>query len=123
MPIKYKTFIIGLSSIFGLSGCISSGLEYKQYGVGIPTKVGYSDFQIKENLWNVSYTGSNGSEPQLAMQYMYKRAKELCQQKGYKDFDVINNNQLEKNNGNQHLGYGYVITNNQPISTATVTCK
>lgn len=123
MENKIKISIVGLVSILGLSGCLTSGLEYKQYGVGMPTKVGYSDFQIKENQWKVTYTGAMDSNPELAMQYMYKRAKELCIQQGFKDFDVSNNSQLEKNNGSQHLGYGYNISNNQPISTATVTCK
>lgn len=114
-------------SLFGIAlistGCVTSGLEYKQYGNGMPTKVGYSDFQIKDNQWNVTYTGAMDSNPQLAMQYMYKRAKELCLEKGYKDFDVTNNSQLEKNNGTTNIGYGTTLSNNQPISTGTVTCK
>lgn len=117
-----KLCLIGAIGILLMTGC-ASGLQYKQYGVGRPTQVGYSDFQIKENQWKVTYTGAMNSNPELAMKFMYKRAKELCLQKGYNDFDVTNDGQLEKNNGSTYLGYGNTISNNQPISTATVTCK
>ena len=118
-----KKLSIATFSVFLFTGCVTSGLEYKQYGNGMPTKVGYSDFQIKEIQWKVTYTGAMDSNPELAMQYMYKRAKEVCLKNGYKDFDVVGENQLEKNNGSQHIGYGYTISNNQPVSTCTVICK
>ena len=108
-------------------GCVGNDVPYKKYGdstgIGFASKVGYSDFQIKENQWKVTYTGAMDSNPELAMQYMYKRAKEVCLKNGYKDFDVVGENQLEKNNGSQHIGYGYTISNNQPVSTCTVICK
>ena len=105
-----------------LAGC-TSGLKYKKYGDGIPYQVGYSDFKIKDNQWKVTYTGPRDSNPELAMKFMYKRAKELCLEKGYKDFEINNNIQSEKNNGSTNLGYGTTISNNQSVSSATVTCK
>jgi len=118
--------IVGISltalAVLSFTGC-ASGLKYKKYGDGIPTQVGYSDFQIKDNQWRVTYTGPRDSNPELAMKFMYKRAKELCLEKGYKDFEVNSNIQSEKNNGTTYLGYGNTISNNQPVSSATVTCK
>ena len=118
-----KLVSIAIIATLGISfvGC-TSGLKYKKYGDGIPYQVGYSDFQIKNNQWKVTYTGPRDSNPELSMKYMYQRAKELCLEKGYKDFEVNNNAQLEKNNGTTNLGYGTIVSNNQPISSATVTC-
>ena len=40
---KIKIAVIGLASMYTFTGCVTSGLEYKQYGVGSPSQVGYSD--------------------------------------------------------------------------------
>ena len=54
---------------------------------------------------------------------MYKIGKQLYLEKGFKDFDIVNENQTEKNNGSQYVGYGRNLSNNQPISSCTVICK
>ena len=117
---KKTNVITAVLVVLTLAGC--SGLKYKPYGKGMPYQVGYHDFELKEGVYKVSYTGPTNSSTQQAMKFMYKRARTLCKQKGYKSFEVSNENAMSKDNGSTHLGYGAVVSNNQPVSSATITC-
>ena len=117
---KTRDVIAIVLVVLTLAGC--SGLKYKPYGKGMPYQVGFQDFLIKEGVYKVSYTGPTNSSQQLAMKFMYKRARELCRQKGFKSFEVSSENAMSKDNGSTHLGYGAVVSNNQPVSSVTITC-
>jgi len=69
-------------------------VAYKKYGVGLAgtydSKVGYSDFEIGKNKYKVTYTGGSYEDQNKVTKFAYKRAKELCVEKGFTTYKVSN---------------------------------
>ena len=110
--------------LVGCGGGSSSGLGYKKYGDGTyGSAVGYSDFRINDNQWRVTYSGQANTSYEKSVRYMYKRAKDICLENGFKSYEVSGNTQGNKDNGSTYVGYGQTYSSNSPISSGTVTCK
>lgn len=116
---------IAAAIILGLSGC--GQIPYKKYGVGTyGSKVGYSDFEIGKNKYKVSYTGGVDDDRNKVVEFTYKRAKELCIEKGFKDFE-ISNTESTSNKTSSTTTHGYYQSYNdnksQKVYMLDVICK
>lgn len=124
MNMKQVLLITLTFFLIGCGGGGSSGLGYKKYGVGTyGSAVGYSDFQINDNQWRITYTGQANTSYEKTVRYMYQRAKEICLENGFKSYEVSGNTQGNKDNGSTNVGYGQTYSSNSPISSGTVSCK
>jgi hypothetical protein len=50
---------------------------------------GYSDAHVEGAVYWVQYTGNLNSDAATVQAYFYRRAKELCVQNGYRDFELL----------------------------------
>lgn len=82
-------FCIILVGIAVIAGC-SADLSYRKQGDTWARNVGYSDFEIGSNKYKVTYTGGVDNPPSTVMKYAYQRAKELCEEKGFNDYETMN---------------------------------
>lgn len=58
---------------------------------------GYSDTQLDENMFLVSFSGNAYTESQKAVDYCLLRCSELCLEKGFNYFVIIENKEKSEN--------------------------
>lgn len=105
-----------------LIGCASS--PYMKEGTSwLEYNVGYSDFELGENKYKVSYTGSVGDEPTTVMKYTYRRAKELCKEKGFEDYTASNATSSGITTGGGSVGHTVFSTHTHTVYSMDVECK
>ena len=110
--------------LIGLSGCANG---YKKYGVGTAHQVGYDEFEIGKNKYKVTYTGSVTNTHQEVMKYTYQRAKELCKEKGFSNYEFYNTDMSNKESSSMTTSYGkygtFTDKKSQNIYSLDVECK
>ncbi len=57
--------------------------------------LGYSDWQVKDNIFHVVFTGNQNTSYQEVWMYAERRAREFCAARGYDDYDRLFNPQTE----------------------------
>lgn len=85
--------------------------------------VGYSEFGIGENKYKVSYMGSVGDEPTTVMKYTYRRAKELCLEKGFEDYTASNATSSGLTSGGGGIGNTTFDAHTRTVYSMDVECK
>jgi hypothetical protein len=115
-----------LLTILSLSGC--GEVQYKKYGEGITSRVGYSEFEIGHNKYKVTYTGGVYDNQQQVMKFTYKRAHDLCKEKGFNESDITNTNLNNEVSSTTTQNYGlktqsWTDTKSQKIYSLDVQCK
>jgi len=88
-----KIILLSLSAL--LSACVAD-LSYRKLGDTWASNVGYTDFEIGNNKYKVSYTGGVDNTPSTVMKFAYQRAKELCKEKGFNDYVATNTESGDK---------------------------
>ena len=110
---------------FYFTGC--GQIAYKKYGDGTyGSKVGYSDFEIGKNKYKVTYTGGVNEDRNRIIKFAYKRAKELCEEKGFKGYKVSNTESTANDAGSTitHGKYqSFNDTKSQKVYMLDVTCE
>jgi len=80
-------------------------------------KLGYSEAQLNERVYRVSYAGSNIPQSECDNLALL-RAAEITKKKGYKYFRILNEKQSLQT---QFLAAsGMMATENRPVSTITI---
>jgi len=67
--------------LFLLAGCTT---PYQPMGF----TGGYSDAHIRDNIYFVEVSTNAYTSQTIAAQYFHRRAKELCQENGYRDYRI-----------------------------------
>ena len=99
--------LISIALLVLTSGCMSP-IEYKKYGEGMTFRVGYSDFEIGKNKYKVSYMGGVYDSPDVVMKNAYRRAKELCMEKGFNNYEASNGAMSNKDASSSSQNFGAV---------------
>lgn len=109
-----RTTIILTGVAIALVGC---GTRYEARPKGFFGRMfqstGYTDQQIDEDMFIVTFTSKAGSSPQANLRRAMYRAAELSLEKRYSYFKVIGNQALGKADGN-----GYHL----PVTNLTIKC-
>jgi hypothetical protein len=80
-----------------LTGCASAPTPYQAAQGGF----GYSEQQIEENRYRVSFAGNSATPRQTVEDYLLYRAAELTVQTGHDWFEVVDRNTMQ-----EYSGYG-----------------
>ena len=119
----YSSLVILLA--IGINGCAE--VEYKKYGEGgYASKVGYSDFKIGKNKYKVTYIGGVYDSPTKVMEFTYRRAKEICHEKGFSSYEISNTDTLNKSTSSSSQQFGamqFKDSKNQTMHSLDVQCK
>jgi hypothetical protein len=51
--------------------------------------LGYSDYQVKDNIYHVFVSGVPGIDKGVYRDYWYRRSKELCEGMGFQEYRII----------------------------------
>jgi len=123
----YKLSLITITLF--LIGCGGYQVPYKKYGddtVAFASKVGYSDFEIGKNKHKVTYTGGVYDSQQKVTKFAYQRAKDLCTEKGFTDYEITNTTINNKPTSSDSYGgnlYKAQDVKGQTIYSLDVECK
>lgn len=85
---------------------------------------GYKDAHIRDNIYFVEFNG-NGYTPQTTViQYFHRRAKEVCQQNGYRTYKIRGERDISTQVaiGSAGVGSVNVSTINKPAIAGYVEC-
>lgn len=74
--------IVSVCVVAILSGCATA---YQRAGAS----GGFSDIQLSENVWRVSFTANGRAETQRAEDFAWLRSAELTLEKGYTHFAIM----------------------------------
>jgi hypothetical protein len=74
--------VIALAS----SACANS---YRQQGMFVKWRGGYSDYKVTLSKFHVDYRTNNFTDPSLGMQYAFRRASEIAVSEGKPCFQVL----------------------------------
>jgi hypothetical protein len=80
-----------------LAACAGAPTPYQQARDGY----GYSEQQIEENRYRVSFAGNSATSRQTVEDYLLYRGAELSVQTGHDWFEVVDRNPVQ-----EHSGYG-----------------
>ena len=85
---------------------------------------GYTDAHIKGNLYYVTFEGNTRTTDTDAIKCFHQRAKELCEQNGYKDYAIKDKKDASTQMLVGQYGYGHVSasTMNFPGFSGYVEC-
>jgi hypothetical protein len=73
-----------------LTGCTAIKKdEATPYQPNTGLQGGYMDTQVEGNVYWVQFTGNLNTKPATVRAYFYRRAKELCIQNGYRDYELL----------------------------------
>ncbi len=64
--------------------------------------LGYSDYQVKDNIYHVSVTGVPAKDKGIYLDYWHRRAKELCEGIGFREYRIIEVKQDEGDPSPEH---------------------
>jgi hypothetical protein len=109
-PNRYKKMAGLLGLVALLAGC-ATATPYQP--LGYPgASGGYSDMQLDQNHWRVSFTGNTVTTRQQVETYLLYRAAELTLQQGFNCFTLVNRAtdrsvELRVNPYGPGYGYGY----------------
>jgi hypothetical protein len=85
-----KIILVLLVSMAILTACAT---PYQERGIS----GGYSDVKVGKNRYIVSFQGNGFTSAELSRKYVFKRAKELCKDEGYTDFETLDGQEGEIN--------------------------
>jgi hypothetical protein len=76
-----------------LTGC-GSPAPYAREGevrawTGVPLAIGYWDGQVEADVYRVIFSGNKWTDPRTMYAYAIYRSAELCQEKGFRYFEVL----------------------------------
>jgi hypothetical protein len=95
MPSPTKSALVVLG--FLLAGCASAPTPYQAAQGGF----GYSEQQIEENRYRVTFAGNSATSRQTVEDYLLYRAAELTVQTGHDWFQVV-----DRDTAQEYSGYG-----------------
>jgi hypothetical protein len=81
----FKVFIFALVVLMN-AGCGGATPYQKADDHG---GLGYSDYQVKDNIYHVFVSGVPVKDKGVYRDYWYRRAKELCEGMGFQEYRVI----------------------------------
>ncbi len=104
---KVKTWLITAPTLLLLAAC-AAPTPYQPANGGY----GYTDQQIEQNRYRVSFDGNASTEREVVQNYLLYRAAELTVQKGFDYFTVVDRNLDRSTRYYNHaytddFGYGY----------------
>ena len=119
---KCLFYVFILAIILLLTACMGP-TPYQKRGTDI--RGGYEDAHLKDNLYVIYVSCNAFTSPVTASQYFYRRAKELCEENGYSNFqvkeltgDVTKDITLMSGGGLS----GATVTHNKPNVSGYVEC-
>ena len=97
-----------------LAGC--SATKYQP----LMWRGGYKDVHIRDNVYYVSFSGNAFIDTGTVVQYFHRRAKELCTEKGFANYQVL----TEKDSSGWYAtaSYGTASTMEKPAYGGQVEC-
>jgi hypothetical protein len=104
MP-RPTAFVFGVVLGLLLAGCASAPTPYQAAQGGF----GYSEQQIEENRYRVSFAGNSATTRQTVEDYLLYRAAELTVQTGHDWFQVVDRNTVQEysgSGGSPEMGVG-----------------
>ncbi|MGD0405690.1 MAG: hypothetical protein ABSB10_03470 [Candidatus Bathyarchaeia archaeon] len=116
MKIAILIVIVGLTLAL-VSGCAT---PYQPKGF----RGGYTDTHIKDNIYFVEFSGNAYIDTTTAVKYMHRRAKELCQEKGFSDYRFMGERDTSTYMmvGSYGGGFAQASTLNKPGTAAYIEC-
>lgn len=81
--------ILAIAFVYFLAGC-ATGMSYHSWDS--TWQLGYTDTQLSENVYRVSYAGYNIPQNQCD-DFAIMRASEIARQRGYKFFRIVSEKQ------------------------------
>ena len=104
MPRPATSALVGVLGLL-LAGCASAPTPYQAAQGGF----GYSEQQIEENRYRVSFAGNSATTRQTVEDYLLYRAAELTVQTGHDWFQVVDRNTVQEysgSGGSPEMGVG-----------------
>ena len=75
--------LVMIATAVALAGCSAS--KYQP----ITSRGGYKDVHIRDNVYYVAFYGNSFIDTGTVVQYFHRRSKELCTEKGFRDYRVL----------------------------------
>ena len=82
---RVKTALFSAVALAGLAACSTS----TPYGPAVDSRYGFSETQIEQDRWTVSFSGNSLTDLKTVETYLLYRAAELTVQNGYDYFEMI----------------------------------
>lgn len=85
---------------------------------------GYEDTHIKDNIYFVEFTSNAYTSFSVTAKYFHRRAKEVCEENGYKDYRITSEKDISGMWGTASYGggTGSISTQAKPGSAGYVEC-
>ncbi|MCB0422228.1 MAG: hypothetical protein KDD61_14620 [Bdellovibrionales bacterium] len=93
-----------------IAGCATS---YQKEGLS----GGYSDIEVGKNKFLVTFSGNGYTGRSRVQQFAFQRAKELCVEKGFKSFELVNRDDQTSHTPNSN---GYIVSRSR--AEIVITC-
>ena len=87
----FKVFILALVLLMN-AGC-GGPTPYQK--ADDHSGLGYSDYQVKDNIYHVFVSGVPVKDKGVYLDYWYRRSKELCEGMGFQEYRIIEYKQDE----------------------------
>ena len=114
---QYRNIVIVFTFLV-LGGC--SATPYQPMGF----TGGYRDAHIRDNVYFVEVSTNAYTSQTVAAQYFHRRAKEVCQEHGYRDYRIQNQRDTSTQYATGSYGGGMVTATsmNKPGFSGYVRC-
>ena len=85
---------------------------------------GYEDTHIKDNVYFVEFNSNAYTSFTVTAKYFHRRAKEVCEENGYKDYRIVNEKDISGMWGTASYGGGggSISVQPKPGSAGYVEC-
>jgi hypothetical protein len=80
-----KSKLLMMIAPAALAGCMMNPTPYQP----IAYAGGYKDTHIRDNVYYITFKGNGFTDSGTVVQYFHRRAKELCVEKGFRDYHVL----------------------------------
>jgi hypothetical protein len=106
--------IVMITAAAALAGCVTT--PYQPMGF----TGGYKDVHIRDNVYYVSFAGNAWIDTGTVVQYFHRRAKELCTEKGFGNYQVLT--EKDSSSWMATATYGSAQTMEKPVYGGQVEC-
>jgi hypothetical protein len=106
MPASLTRFSLAAAALWLLAACAGGPTPYQQAQGGF----GYSEQQIEENRYRISFAGNSATSRQTVEDYLLYRAAELTVQTGHDWFEVVDRDTVQESSGyggSPEVGVGF----------------
>jgi hypothetical protein len=105
MPASMTRISLAAAALWLLAACAGGPTPYQQAQGGF----GYSEQQIEENRYRVSFAGNSATSRQTVEDYLMYRAAELTVQTGHDWFEVVDRDTVQEfsGGGSPEVGVGF----------------